>query len=431
MSPAGNPAVEIWGGINMAQPRIGAAAREVLEAYVAQEKSIEGGGFVDMVISRFGKAEDLEQSNSTTAQPEPLRAPSGLPFSLWPASTSPSPAPSRTQSPGRPPSLLPLAFTPEPEPIAREVTASDGCILPGTGHLQPAALRDISTWACNLYLWHEDKITNSTRSRRGKRPKLGKLIPTPNLTSGAQPGPPGPPTLRGRKNIVSAPTNDNGYMGEHDLETSRSPSSSPIPKQTIEGAAETTPTTPITPSNRAASAPNELPAINPTSSNTKFLNLLTFGWAGGSGGSSANEHKGRGGVQSTQNTIAAEPNVESHSRPVSPTKVKVDLKKSQQPRFLYGYMGDLDDDGEDELDTTVYTDRPENVFSGKITEKIVWLPDKLCSPASDIQLNGTLRPSESMGQTFHDHTLQSSALKPFRMVVYLVRQQYFFVFRGS
>ena len=119
MSPTGKPAVEVWGGVNMVQPRIGAAAREALEA------------FVDMAISRFGRAENLEHTNSAITQSESSRAPSGLPFSLWPASTSPSPA----QSPSRPPSLLPLAFTPKPKPITREVTASDGCIFPGTGHI--------------------------------------------------------------------------------------------------------------------------------------------------------------------------------------------------------------------------------------------------------------------------------------------------------
>ena len=424
MSPAGNPAIEVWGGINMAQPRIGAAAREVLEGFVAQERSVKGGGFIDMVISRFGKAENLEHSNSTTAQSETSWAPSGLPFSLWPASTSPSPAPSRTQSPGRPPSLLPLAFTPEPKPSAREITASDGCILPGTGHLQPAALRDISTWACNLYLWHEDKITPSTRTRRGKRSKPGRPMPPPNHTSGAQPS---PPTLRGRKSIVSAPITENEHMGELDLIMPRSPSSGPIQMQTTDGVTGTTPKTPNT---IATSISNELnlTTMNPTSSNTKFLNLLTFGWARGGGSSIVHERRGRGRGQNTQNTVATESSVESHSQPGSPTKLKADMKKSQHPRFLYGYLGDLDndddDDDDDELDTTFYPDRPERISSGKITEKTVWLPDNLCSLASeDIELNGTLRLDESIGQTIYDRTLQSQTLKPFRMVVYLVRRQ--------
>ena len=66
----------------MAQPRIGAAAREVLEGFAAQERSVKGGGFIDIVISRFGEAENLEHSNSTAVQSETTWAPSGLPFSL-------------------------------------------------------------------------------------------------------------------------------------------------------------------------------------------------------------------------------------------------------------------------------------------------------------------------------------------------------------
>jgi len=435
--PTGNPAVEVWGGINMAQPRPSAAVREVLEAFVTQERAVEGGGLVDMVVSRFGKVADPEEgrnrSSATPVQPEPSRVSSALPFSLWPASTNSSPVPSRTHSPGRPPSLLPLSFTPEPEPAAvREITALDGCIFPGTGHLDPTAVRDISAWVSNLYLWNEDRIVPpSTRSTKGKKPRLSRLSPTPNLDSGEERGPSG---VSGRGSIDPSAGVENGSAGAHVLGKSRPRSLIPAQRQPMDGVARGTSAASHTRGATAASQAGTATVTSTTTnssttSNGKLLNILTFGWAGGGGGSAGSEASGRGRDQNAQNPVTTETNVESYSQPGSP-KFRPDIKKNGQPKFLYGYTGDLEDD-EDEIEGGLNIDGVDNpssrVNSGKITERPVWLLDRKSDKTSGKQpriVGGGDDEQEALVElqrSSTDRTLRPPTFKEFRVVVYLVR----------
>ncbi|KAF8421941.1 hypothetical protein EV426DRAFT_699429 [Tirmania nivea] len=431
--PTGNPAVEVWGGIKMAQPRLGAAVREVLEAFVMQERAVEGGGLVDMVVSRFGKIvgheEGGNESSATPAQPEPSRVSSALTFSLWPASTNSSPVPSRTHSPGRPPSLLPLSFTPEPEPTAvREVTVLDGCIFSGTGHLDPTAVRDISTWVSNVYLWSEDRIVPpSTRSRKGKRPRLSRLSSTPNHGSGEERCPLG---VSEKDSIDSSIGLENGSAGTHLPGKSRPRSLIPAQRQSMDGIARGTSAASHTRGATVASQAGtttlaSTAANNSTTSNGKLLNILTFGWAGGEGGSAGIEASGRGRYQGAQNPITTETNAaESYSQPGSP-KFRPDTKKNGQPRFLYGYTGDLEDD-EDEIEggglNNDGVDNPSSrVHRGKITERPVWLLDSKSDIPSGKQsrIVGSDDEQVELQRSSTDRTLRSLTFKEFRVVVYL------------
>jgi len=428
--PTGNPAVEVWGGIKMAQPRLGAAVREVLEAFVTQERAVEGGGLVDMVVSRFGKITSLGEgqngSSTIPAQSEPFRVSSALPFSLWPASTNSSPAPSRTHSPGRPPSLLPLSFTPEPEPaVIREITASDGCIFPGTGHLGPTAVRDISAWVSNMYLWNEDRVV--PRSKGGKRPRLSRPSPTPSFGSSEEHGPLG---VSGRDIIDSSARVENGSVGAHAPGKSRPRSLIPAQRQSMNGGTSAASRTGrgTVASQVGATTVASTAANSSTTSNGKLLNILTFRWAGGGGGSGS-EASGRGRDQNTQNPVTTETNVESYSQPGSP-KFRSDTKKNGQPRFLYGYTGDLDDD-EDEMDGGLHIDGADNPsgrsHGGKITERLVWLlnskPDDRL-PGKQPEIIGGDDGQGGLAelqQSSADRALRLPALKEFRVVVYLVR----------
>lgn len=428
MVPTGNPAVEVWGGVKMAQPRLGAAIREVLGAFVTQERAVEGGGLVDMVVNRFGNVADPEEgksgSSATPPQPEPSRVSSALPFSLWPASTNSSPAPSRTHSPGRPPSLLPLSFTPEPEPAIREIIASDGCIFPGNGHLDPTAARDISTWVSNVYLWSEDRIVPpSTRSKKGKRPRLSRLSPTPNLGSGEERGPPSVDSIVSSAGVETS-------AGAYVPGKSRPRSLVPAQKKSIDGMAQGTSAASHTRGASQVGATTIASTVtnSSTTSNGKLLNILTFGWAGGGGGSTGNETSGRGRDQNAQIPVTTETNVEGYSQPGSP-KFKPTTKKNGQPRFLYGYTGDLEDD-EDEIEGEFNIDGIDTpssrVHSGKITERPVWLLDSKSDKSSRKQpgIVGGDDKQEALAElqrSSTDQTLRPFTLKEFRAVVYLVR----------
>ena len=172
---------------------------------------------MDIVVSRFGEVASLGEgqngSSATLAQSEPLRVSSALPFSLWPASTNSSTAPSRTYSP----SLLPPSFTPEPEPaVIREIIASDGCIFLRTGHLSPTAV--INGFPTCIYGTKIGLFPLSTRSKGWKGLKLGCPSPTPSPNPSEKHGPSG---VSGRDIIDSSTRIENGSTAAHALGKSR------------------------------------------------------------------------------------------------------------------------------------------------------------------------------------------------------------------
>jgi hypothetical protein len=136
----GNPAREVYGGINIAasgelgvgvgEEERGSGEREVLEGLVGR---IEG--LVDLVVSKFGE-QDPESESRAAAKDE--------------------------QSPW-------LGTGQEPGP-------EDGAIFLGTGALSRKSLRDVTHWMEDLYTWGEHaygiiESPTSVRRARARKPK--------------------------------------------------------------------------------------------------------------------------------------------------------------------------------------------------------------------------------------------------------------------
>ncbi|KAF8464084.1 hypothetical protein BDZ91DRAFT_730706 [Kalaharituber pfeilii] len=424
--PVGNPAVEVWGGIKIAQPRLGAAVAEVLEAFAAQERAVEGGGFVDIIVSRFGKAEDpgqVKKDGAATASTESQRTASTLAFSLWPTSTKLSPSQSpRTQSPARPPPLLPVSLPRQP-PVPREFTPSDGCIFPGTGQFEPVSVRDITVWASNVYLAHEDKPGFGTRKKKQKRQRIQRFHSIPNIKSDNSLNIDSSPSFRGRVDSAEAGSSAD-IQGDGAIPVRSRPRSliaaHRMPQRLESG------------NSSAGSYRRDLPQGDMSGNTTmpspgggssipangKLLNILTFGWAGA--GNTNDGVTGRDRV--AQTPVTTETNVGSCSQPGSP-KVKMDpVKSTNQPRFLYGFTGNLDED-EDDGNGDLGIDDLD--VGSKITEKYVWL---VKSNSSSLGVNSELNETSRAGKTedipqLHrsstEQTLRPSTLKEYRLVVYL------------
>lgn len=144
----GNPAREIFGGINIAasgelgfgvgEEERGSGERAVLEGLVGR---IEG--LVDVVVSRFGDAEP----EGDTKEPVKDEVPSWL---------------GTGQEPG----------------------AEDGAVFLGTGALSKRSLRDVTHWVEDLYTWGEHaygviESPTSTRRRARRRKASRAAIPPP------------------------------------------------------------------------------------------------------------------------------------------------------------------------------------------------------------------------------------------------------------
>ncbi|KJZ73180.1 hypothetical protein HIM_07377 [Hirsutella minnesotensis 3608] len=136
----GNPARDIYGGINVAasgelgvgvgEEERGSGEREVLEGLVGR---IEG--LVDLVVSKFGTEE-------STSEPSHER----IPCSQWLGT-------------------------------GREPAADDGAIFLGTGALSRKSVRDVTHWMEDLYTWGEHAygiIESPTSIRRANARKSAK-----------------------------------------------------------------------------------------------------------------------------------------------------------------------------------------------------------------------------------------------------------------
>ncbi|RFU78451.1 hypothetical protein TARUN_3799, partial [Trichoderma arundinaceum] len=142
----GNPARDIFGGINVAasgelgvgvgEEERGSGEREVLEGLVGRVE-----GLVDLVVSRFGTEEpESESSKSDKIEVEP-----------WLGS-------------------------------GKEPRAEDGAIFLGTGALSRKSLRDVTHWMEDLYTWGEHaygiiESPTSTRRTRGKKSTSKVIVP--------------------------------------------------------------------------------------------------------------------------------------------------------------------------------------------------------------------------------------------------------------
>lgn len=135
----GNPANALYGGIKIAacgelgvgvgEEERGSGERAVLEGYVGQID-----GLVDIIVSKFGEADDNDGPPQTTTQSKDLT-------DSWLGSGS-------------------------------EPNSEDGAIFLGTGALSRKSLRDVSHWIEDLYRWGPYAygiIDNPSSNRRRKK----------------------------------------------------------------------------------------------------------------------------------------------------------------------------------------------------------------------------------------------------------------------
>lgn len=153
----GNPAREIFGGINLAasgelgvgvgEEERGSGEREVLEGLVGR---IEG--LVDLVVSKFGEHEPEEDAPETSNDGQ----------SQWLGT-------------------------------GKEPSCEDGAIFLGLGALSKKSLRDVTHWMEDLYTWGEHAygvIDSPTSTRRNRHRTASKKIeedPQQPLTAVAEP----------------------------------------------------------------------------------------------------------------------------------------------------------------------------------------------------------------------------------------------------
>ena len=169
----GNPARDIYGGINVAasgelgvgvgEEERGSGEREVLEGFVGRVE-----GLVDLVVSRFGQYDPDAETDEHPAEEQVSWLGSG-----------------------------------------QEPDAEDGAIFLGTGALSRKSVRDVTHWMEDLYTWGEHAyglIESPTSTRRARERKSNK--PT-RPTSDDEPQPRGPETATANPEAQNISTKQN------------------------------------------------------------------------------------------------------------------------------------------------------------------------------------------------------------------------------
>lgn len=353
----GSPATIVLGsgGIKMAGGRpgkeIGDGEQRFLKGWVEKEKS---RGMVDMVAFRFG--EELKDMNAATVG---KRGEGQGGYWFWGNSAKASivaamsTSASQKKSSKRPGLIMP----------------QDGCIFPGTGALETHSVGDISTYISELYQ-HGDEAARSSGGRRQKehrkRPKE-PLKPRTSPSAGGN-GSTGSSTIKTTKPTIEEPgtTATPPPLVGSNLRPA-------VKTDTVEGSSDTR--------GRVAEvvAGESSKSRSPSNTNAKILNLLTFGWSGGSTKSSQTKND----QTENTNTVTLSPpepdaipppmmNVEPMAEPVDvPEDSRAaqaeldDNRNNKRARFAIGFLGDLyAEDLDDDLEA--------EHSSGRITSRTVW-----------------------------------------------------------
>lgn len=377
-----SPAVAIYGGsgIKMAGGRpgkeMGSEEREFLKGWAEKEKS---RGLVELVASRFG--EPLEEAKNA-------KGGEGQGFWFWNNSTKSSVSTSSTSSRGQKGPAM--------------VMPQDGCIFAGTGTLDSNSIRDVATYLSELYQYGDDsssrKGMTARRRRHQNRPKGSSKSSTGGSNSSV-----GDPSRRS--------TSATRLAGE-DVE-SIAPPAGPTLAPTPEGPEEGSDrggTTEGVPAQAAQEPPDKKGSSNNT--NTKILNLLTFGWSGGA-------FSARVGQAKTTDSAASSPGPSSRAPSPAPMKVvnpqpieqtdgsngksTEDGKNAKRARFVIGFLGDLD-----------VEDLEENESGGVITSRTIWATRRGTSASEAEQSHADAITGDDGGKRNRRN------LEEFRIVVYTV-----------
>lgn len=411
----GSPATIVLGngGIKMAGGRpgkeMGDGEQKFLKGWVEKEKS---RGLVDMVAFRFGDyMEELEDANAATSR---KRGESQGGYWFWGNSAKSSIAAAMsTNAPRKRNSKGPASIMPQ-----------DGCIFPGTGALETHSVGDISTYISELYQHGDEAGARSSGGRRLKEHRKRPKEPPRPITS---------PSAGGNSSAdSSAISNSTTRPTTEEPEATTTPPppppAGPNPKQAVkadvvEGSSDTR--------GRVAEVVAGESSKSRSSSNTnaKILNLLTFGWSGGSTKSGQTKNNQ---IESTVTTSLPEPeavpppmmNVEPMSEPVDgPEDSKVvqvelnDSGKNKRARFAIGFLGDLyADDLDDDLE--------DEHSSGRITSRAVWV-ERRKRTEDDSSSNDPVAVDSSRHRKRRNSeapTIKQSSmdLEEFRIVVYTV-----------
>lgn len=397
----GSPATIVLGngGIKMAGGRpgkeIGEGEQKFLKGWVEKEKA---RGMVDMVTFRFG--DYTEESKVDTAG---KRGEGQGGYWFWGNSAKASFAAAMSTSAPKGRAKGPGLIMPQ-----------DGCIFPGTGALETHSVRDISTYISELYQ-HGDETSTRTSGwgkHRGHRKRPKGLSKTGSLDIDGE-----------NSSVEASPRQSSSTIRPTMEEIGATP---PPTGSKLKSSIDT---------NVAEVAAGEYSkSKNPSSTNAKILNLLTFGWSS----STKSNQTENTTATSAASTITSLPNLKATPLPVASVKPMAeqadgpddprltqaeldDKKKNKRARFVIGFLGDL---YVEDLDDDLTDGYP----SGKITSRTVWVERKKKvedSPSMDLTaVDGTVQSKRrnSEAPTIKQLSLN---LEEFRIVVYTVSSRLF------
>ncbi|PWW78730.1 hypothetical protein C7212DRAFT_356132 [Tuber magnatum] len=247
------------------------------------------------------------------------------------------------------------------------IMPQDGCILPGTGVLDSRSIRDVATYLSELYQYGDESFSRPGASSRLKKSRNRPKAPT-------------------KGGSVGSPARTS-------VSTSRPARVAP----------------------QTASSPSEPAASHcPGNTNAKILNLLTFGWGGGS--TPGKDARTRGA-----DSIASPPTPSSRTPSPAPVKV-VDPQaietdgpagrmKDEDPkgaRFIIGFMGDLD-----------VEDLDEGGSGGRITSRTIWATRSITGNESEARARGDISRDEGLERrNSGTPTIKQADLEELRIVIY-------------
>ena len=159
----GNPAVDVFNGLKLAaggelgigvgEEEWGSGEREVLEGFIERND-----GLVDLVVSRFGDAPQINNSADQKSKPTETSTKAQKMTKEWPGTTQ------------------------DPKP-------SDGVIFSGIGAINRSSVRNISSWVEMLFKYGSDAYgirDNPSSTLRRQRRKVFSIVKGGSNTTGEQ-----------------------------------------------------------------------------------------------------------------------------------------------------------------------------------------------------------------------------------------------------